>query len=103
MSRFIKLEKLINLYDGYSACFEVSGTPLLLVHDNNRSHLFLNRCPHKQKPLGAHCLQINRIRCPWHGLEYDLETGQCLGNQPTLRLTKFKLDYEEQFIGVYIE
>ncbi len=102
MPRFIKLERLINLHDGYSASFEVEGTPLLLVHDNNRSHLFLNRCPHQQKPLGTHCLQINKLRCPWHGLEYNLETGQCLTNQ-SLRLTKFKLAYEEQFIGVYVD
>lgn len=102
--RFIKLEKLINLYDGYQQNFTVEGIPLLLVQQNNQKHLFLNRCPHKHQSLGTNCLVDNIIRCPWHGLEYELNQGKCLQAQNAqLQLTKYHLAYEANFIGIYLE
>ena len=101
METFQKLERLINLYDGYQACFEVAGTPLLLVHENNRSHILLNRCPHQGSPLGNACLHSGSIRCPRHGLEFSLETGNCL-KSGNYQLTKYKPAFEDQFIGVYL-
>lgn len=102
--RFLKLEKLINLYDGYQQCFNIEGTSLLLIHQDNKNHLFLNRCPHKLQTLGNQCLKNNIIRCPWHGLEYNLENGHCLNPENNqLKLTKFQLAYEENFIGIYLK
>jgi len=99
---FIKLEKLINLYEGYQQCFNVKGISLLLIHKNNQNHLFLNQCPHKMQTLGSDCLNNNIIRCPWHGLEFDLNLGTCLNPQnKQLKLTKYPLAYEENFIGIY--
>jgi len=57
-----------------------------------------NRCPHHGGPLclgrvrereagvpGRYELSGRRIlRCPWHGWEFDLETGRCL-DEPSLR------------------
>ncbi len=57
-----------------------------------------NRCPHHGAPLclgtirgriggtpGRYELEETRVlRCPWHGWEFDLETGVCL-DEPTLR------------------
>lgn len=99
---FIKLEKLINLHDGYQQCINANGHSLLLLHENNRSKLYLNRCPHKLQSLGEGCLHNKVIRCPWHGLEFDLDTGRCLNNNSQhLQLTQFELAYEGSFIGIY--
>lgn len=101
--RFIKLEKLINLYDGYQRTFNIENYPLLLIHNKQGSHLFLNRCPHQQKPLGDNCLHDNTLRCPWHGLQFTTN-GACLDKaQSQLSLQKFQLAYEGQFIGVYFQ
>lgn len=57
-----------------------------------------NRCPHHGGPLclgtvqervegapGRYALAGRRIlRCPWHGWEFDLETGVCV-DDPSLR------------------
>lgn len=57
-----------------------------------------NRCPHHGGPLclgnvservegepGVYGLAGTRVlRCPWHGWEFDLETGACL-DEPSLR------------------
>jgi nitrite reductase (NADH) small subunit len=61
-------------------------------------HGIRNRCPHHGGPLclgsvrermtgvpGAYELSGRRVlRCPWHGWEFDLETGACL-DEPSLR------------------
>jgi nitrite reductase/ring-hydroxylating ferredoxin subunit len=33
-------------------------------------------CPHMLGPLDASALESGRIRCPWHGYEFDLGTGE---------------------------
>lgn len=57
-----------------------------------------NRCPHHGGPLclgsvrerlggapGVYALGGRSVlRCPWHGWEFDLETGRCL-DEPALR------------------
>ena len=61
-------------------------------------HGIRNRCPHHGGPLclgtvrervdgapGVYELTGRRVlRCPWHGWEFDLETGACL-DEPSLR------------------
>jgi len=55
-------------------------------------HAIRNRCPHSGGPLclglvreretgtpGRYALTGRRVlRCPWHGWEFDLDTGRCL-------------------------
>ena len=61
-------------------------------------HGIRNRCPHHGGPLclgtvrerveggpGVYALAGRHVlRCPWHGWEFDLETGACL-DEPSLR------------------
>ena len=61
-----------------------------------------NRCPHHGGPLclgtvrervgggpGVYELAGRRVlRCPWHGWEFDLETGACL-DEPSLRVAVY--------------
>jgi len=35
-------------------------------------------CPHLLGPLGQSTLNQGRLRCPWHGYEFDLDTGACV-------------------------
>lgn len=35
-------------------------------------------CPHLLGPLGQSKVAEGRLRCPWHGYEFDLTTGACV-------------------------
>lgn len=78
----------------------VSGRDVGVLRDPQTGslHGIRNRCPHQGGPL---CLGTVRerivgapglyelggrsvLRCPWHGWEFDLETGRCL-DEPSLR------------------
>jgi thiamine pyrophosphate-dependent acetolactate synthase large subunit-like protein/CDGSH-type Zn-finger protein len=39
------------------------------------------RCPHQGGPLAEGTLADGALRCPWHGYDFDLETGKGRGNE----------------------
>lgn len=74
----------------------------VLLGPDGRPHAIRNRCPHHGAPL---CLGrvVGRLggapgrfeptgqtilRCPWHGWEFDLETGRCLVEE-TMRVAVY--------------
>jgi nitrite reductase (NADH) small subunit len=76
-------------------------------------HGIRNRCPHHGGPL---CLGTVRerlagapgryelagrsvLRCPWHGWEFDLETGRCL-DEPSLRAAVYPVQVDGERVLV---
>jgi nitrite reductase/ring-hydroxylating ferredoxin subunit len=67
-----------------------------------------NRCPHQGGPLclgtvceraagvpGRYALEARSVlRCPWHGWEFDLETGVCR-DDPALRVAVYPVRVED--------
>jgi hypothetical protein len=43
------------------------------------SNAINNRCPHKGAYLGNLEVQDNCVRCPMHGLKFNVHTKQCTG------------------------
>lgn len=92
----------------YQACFadeiplgrrtivDIEGRSVGIFNVNNEFFAVRNSCPHKGAPLcrgmidgmvsgdvpGQHLVdrQGEIIRCPWHGWEFDLKTGQSVFN-----------------------
>lgn len=78
--------------DGSAKAVTVAGREIGIFHVNGRYFALLNRCPHEGAPLcrgrlsprieadapGAY--RVSRpgemLRCPWHGWEFDIHTGQ---------------------------
>lgn len=89
----------MHLYDGYSRSFSVAGYSLLLIQDEGQRYLLVNQCPHNQAPLDKATIEAGQLRCPLHGMRFDLRTGSTMdGCSSTLRF--LPISYQEQFIGV---
>src|SRR5580765_6772438 len=70
----------------------VEGRDIVIFHVNGEFFALLNRCPHEGAPLAkAACVARltspepgvyvrdrvgELLRCPWHGWEFDMRTGQ---------------------------
>ena len=52
-----------------------------LVRGESDWHALDGRCPHQGGPLGEGTLCEGALRCPWHGYDFDLETGKGIGNE----------------------
>ncbi len=82
--------QLDDLADGRRKLCEVAGRRLALFRRGEGVIAIDNHCPHRGGPVGAGPLDGDTLTCPWHGLKFDLVSGQCddakthcLANWPT--------------------
>ena len=54
---------------------------LLLIHHKNNYYLIENKCGHFELPLDKGSIENGAIRCPTHGITFDLITGE-VENRP---------------------
>ena len=91
MVRYVAV-KTSDVPAGGNKVVTVGGREIVIFHANGEFFALLNRCPHEGAPLShAVCVahlqssepgEFKRsrvgelLRCPWHGWEYDMRTGQ---------------------------
>ena len=82
----------------------VAGRDLLLLQEEGRVYLIANRCPHMDAPLHKAKIIQQVLRCPSHGMEFDLRTGRALGGAAdcVAPLEFFPLVYEGNTVGVEV-
>jgi nitrite reductase/ring-hydroxylating ferredoxin subunit len=109
--KFIALEQLLNLYDGYSRSFRVGHDEFLLCQEGGATYLVSAICPHQGASLEHATLfshdQRAAIRCPRHGLSFALDNGELIASSAKpeglscSRLPCFELDYHGNQIGIW--
>jgi nitrite reductase/ring-hydroxylating ferredoxin subunit len=98
---FHRLEKLINLYDGYRRVLYVGPLQLLLIQENGQRYLIRNLCPHKNFPLHTGTMVGSKLRCAYHAMEFDLARGgRCVQHPQQPGATMYTLVYDGNEIGV---
>lgn len=84
---------------------EVRGRPILIFNLSGEFFGLLDRCPHQGSPLCGGTLigrtmssrpgeyEYSRpgevLRCPWHGWEFDVRTGQSYCEPEAVRVTNY--------------
>lgn len=58
----------------------VGDRQIALVRSDTGWHALDGRCPHQGGPLTEGSVCDGTLRCPWHGYDFDLETGKGVGN-----------------------
>ncbi len=76
----------------------VSGKEVALVHDGENWHAYEGRCPHQGGPLAEGKVCDGSIRCPWHGMDFKIETGKGVGND--LQASKLEIRIENDQIEI---
>ena len=100
--RFVPLEKLINLHDGYRREFVIDYQRLLLMQHAGELYLVEARCPHLEHPLVEAWLEDGELLCPLHGYRFNLLTGHLIeATRENCRpLRVWPVAYEGQDVGV---
>jgi nitrite reductase/ring-hydroxylating ferredoxin subunit len=97
------------------------GRDIAMFNVGGKFYALANRCPHKGGPLchgrvtglaqsnGPGDYQLIRagefVRCPWHGWEFEIATGQSYCDPKTLRARQFEVVVapgEELVEGPYV-
>lgn len=78
-------------------------------------HALRDRCPHRGGPLSRGLLQYRVegddvetltlsddcvLRCPWHGHEFDVQTGRCLADPTGMRVRAYEIGVEDGMVVV---
>lgn len=102
--RYHRLERLINLHEGYSRAFRIDGLELLLVEVDGQRMAFERRCPHRGQVLRADDIVQGQIRCPLHGYCFDLFSGAVLhaSEERCRALKTFDLVYQGNEVGIML-
>lgn len=98
------------LAPGERRIVQIEGRSVGVFNINGRFHALHNRCPHKGARLceGRICgttlstenysFEYGRdgelVRCPWHGWEFDIATGQALAD-PKVRVRAYPASVED--------
>jgi 3-phenylpropionate/trans-cinnamate dioxygenase ferredoxin subunit len=98
--RFIALEKLHRMHNGYRRAVMVEGRNLLLFQHDDQIHIIDNVCPHAGAPMEKASIWDGQLVCPWHGMAFDIKTG-CAATCG-LKLTKHQPAFEQQSVGILI-
>ncbi|MBU5349379.1 Rieske (2Fe-2S) protein [Paenibacillus lautus] len=101
--------------EGGHAVVNIDGREIGIYRVNGEYHAILNYCPHQGAPICAGLVsgttlpsevydyEYGRageiVRCPWHGWEFDLQTGKSLFSD-RIRVKKYKVEIHEGKIGV---
>jgi nitrite reductase (NADH) small subunit len=110
MATEIRAGSVDDFVDGRRVMLSIDGRDVFVFEREGRFYAFENRCRHMGGPVGEGMLigkveailDENRahvrdrfstteihIACPWHGWEYDIETGECAANR-RIRLRRFE-------------
>jgi nitrite reductase/ring-hydroxylating ferredoxin subunit len=109
MSRHVVC-RVDELPPGQHRIVTVRGRSIGVYNVNGQYHALLNRCPHRAAPLckgvvtglitspAQYQREMSRdgeiVRCPWHGWEFDILTGQSVFNPHRVRARTYEVMVE---------
>ncbi|WP_438985198.1 Rieske (2Fe-2S) protein [Aequoribacter sp.] len=103
--RFIPLERLINLHEGYRQAFKIEGADIILLHEDGQTYAFSRTCPHQNYALDYAKISDGLLLCSAHGFEFDLKRSGVLvkpAGFPCPALKTYDLVYDADRIGLML-
>jgi nitrite reductase/ring-hydroxylating ferredoxin subunit len=94
MPRLARVASVDEIPAGRGMRVEVDGHVLAVFNAGaGRYHALSGVCPHEGGPLGDGVLIRGAAVCPWHGFDFDLQTGAC-GVDPDLSVRVYPVRVE---------
>ncbi len=79
--------------EGKGKLVRVRGVEIGVFRVGTEFRAYRNVCPHAAAPVCAGPVTGAILRCPWHGWEFDLRTGEFLSN-PACKLQGYPVEVE---------
>jgi nitrite reductase/ring-hydroxylating ferredoxin subunit len=79
--------------------FGIGERKLALFNLAGKFYALGDLCPHRGASLGEGFLADEKVLCPWHCFDFNLQTGEC-GTVPALRAETYevKLDGDDIYV-----
>lgn len=101
MAEFVKVCNLSDLKAGECKAVEAGGKAIALFNVDGTIYALDNTCLHQGGPLGEGMLEGDVVTCPWHMWEYNVRTGEKLG-ESSLKLATYPVEVDGTDIKVAV-
>ena len=82
MDRFVTVARSRDVPPGTMRAVQVGQTPILLANVDGIVHACGGWCTHRGAPLDEGNLWEATVSCPYHGGQFDVQTGAVLAGPP---------------------
>ena len=79
---------------------DVKGIPVAVFNVEGEFRAFEARCPHRGGPLERGGRAGRLVTCPWHGSQFDLDTGQVVRGPAVQPVRTFPVRLEQSVLVV---
>jgi nitrite reductase (NADH) small subunit len=84
--------------------FDIDGTEIAVINLEGEYYAIRNSCPHMEGPIGRGPMFSEggeaRIACPFHGWEFDLDSGKALFESKRLQTYDVTVEDDEVVVDV---
>jgi nitrite reductase (NADH) small subunit len=75
---FVRVARTGDIPLGKARLVESSTTPVAVFNAGQGRFCAVSAlCPHEDGPLAEGWLEGDAVVCPWHGFDFDLDSGAC--------------------------
>lgn len=74
----VKVCAVSDIGKGTMKLVNAGNKAIVIANADEKFYAFQQKCTHKGGPLDEGFLQGKTVTCPWHGAEFDIETGNAL-------------------------
>ncbi len=99
MPNYVKVATTSDLKPGKAMTVTVNGIDIALYNVGGKICATDNTCFHQGGPLGEGTLQGEVITCPWHMWEYNVCSGELVGNS-SVKLATYPVEIDGSDIKV---
>ena len=101
MADLVKVANLGDLPEGQCKTVEAGGKAIALFNVAGTVYALDNTCLHQGGPLGEGMLEGDVVTCPWHMWEYNVRTGENVGD-PALKVATYPVQVDGNDIKVAV-
>jgi len=73
---FVRVAKVADVPAGEIRQVDAGGRPIALANVGGTFRAIDGTCLHRGGPLGEGTLEGTVVTCPWHGWQFDVQTGK---------------------------
>ncbi|KLO27882.1 (2Fe-2S)-binding protein [Mycolicibacter heraklionensis] len=77
---------------------EVDGVGVVLCRDGDNVSAFAGLCPHLAAPMEDGWLDRGRVVCPWHGSQFDVQTGAVVRGPAAAPLPRYQARVQDGMV-----
>ena len=84
--------ELSEVPEGRGKCFIVEGQKIAVFHVEGKLYALDDLCTHADAALSDGWIDGNCVACPWHGAQFDLDTGEALSLPATGKVNTYPVE-----------